>query len=135
MGFLRRVGARPSLLGVVALFLAAPASAQPESVTRSVIQEQPIPAPQYRAVTVKTVIAAGGETPPHTHPGVEMAYIVAGDAVLRIKGKSDWKLSGGDSFSVPRDTVHSVRNTGAGALTIVSTYIVDKDQPIVIPAR
>jgi quercetin dioxygenase-like cupin family protein len=124
-----------SLTLLAALLAAGSAAAQPETVTRTIIQEQPIPAPQIHAVTVKVVIATGGETPPHTHPGVEMAYIVAGSAVLRIRGKSDFKLASGDSFSVPRDTVHSIRNTGTGPLTIVSTYVVDKDQPLVTPAR
>jgi quercetin dioxygenase-like cupin family protein len=64
-----------------------------------------------------------------------MAYVVSGEAVLRIKGKSEYALATGDSFSIPRDTVHSVRNTGAGALTLVSTYVVDKGKPIAIPAR
>ncbi len=129
---MRTLGAFLSLSATV-LSLAGATGAYAEPVTRTVIQEQPITTPEIRAVTVKTVIQAGGQTPQHTHPGVEMAYVVGGNAVLRIKGKSDWKLSGGDSFSVPRDTVHSVRNSGTGPLTIVSTYVVDKDQPMVIP--
>ena len=123
------------LLFLAGRILAGAANAGREPVMRTIIQEQPIPSPQFRAVTVKTVIQPGSETPPHIHPGVEMAYVVSGDAVLRIKGKSDWKLSGGDSFSVPRDTVHSLRNTGPGPLTVISTYVVDQDRPVVIPAR
>lgn len=130
---MRSIGASLSFTAAT-LCLAAATGVQAEPVTRTVIQEQPITTPEMRAVTVKTVIQAGSETPQHTHPGIEMAYIVAGSAVLRIKGKSTWKLSSGDSFSVPRDTPHSVRNSGAGPLTIVSTYVVDADQPMVIPA-
>ena len=120
-------------LPVATLSLAAASGLHAEPVTRTIIQEQPIEAPQIRAVTAKTVIAAGKGTPLHTHPGVEMAYIVQGSAALLIKGKPEWKLASGDSFSVPRDTVHSIRNTGAGPLVIVSTYVVDKGQPLVIP--
>jgi hypothetical protein len=31
--------------------------------------------------------------------------------------------------------VHSVQNVGAGVLTIVSTYVVDPDQPIATPVK
>ena len=120
-------------LPLAVLSLAATTSLQAEPVTRTIIQEQPIEAPQIRAVTAKTVIAPGKGTPLHTHPGVEMAYIVQGSAALLVKGKPEWKLASGDSFSVPRDTIHSIRNTGAGPLVIVSTYVVVQGQPLVIP--
>ena len=131
---MRSLGAFLSL-PAAAFSVAAATSLHAEPVTRTIIQEQPIEAPQIRAVTAKTVITPGKGTPLHTHPGVEMAYVVQGSAALLIKGKPEWKLASGDSFSVPRDTIHSIRNTGAGPLVIVSTYVVDKGQPLVIPAE
>ncbi len=130
-----RPGAFFLILTMAAFTDAAVTNAQAGPVSRTVVQEQPIETPAIHAVTVKTVIAPGAETPLHTHPGVEMSYVLQGSAALLIKGAPALTLSRDDSFSVPRDTVHSIRNTGTEPLTIVSTYIVDRDQPIVIPAR
>ena len=130
-----RSGAFFPFLVTAALTVAAATNAQAESVNRTIVQEQPIETPAIHAVTVKTVIAPGAATPLHTHPGVEMAYILQGSAALLIKGARELNLSRDDSFSVPRDTVHSIRNTGTDPLMILSTYIVEKDRPLVIPAR
>lgn len=90
-----------------------------QAVRKTTLQDLPFPAPRYHTVTVRTRILRGGEVEPHTHPGVETAYV----------------LSIGDSFSIPRGVAHSMRNTGQGDLVILSTYVVEKGKPIVIPAR
>jgi mannose-6-phosphate isomerase-like protein (cupin superfamily) len=64
-----------------------------------------------------------------------MGYILDGRAVLEVRGEPPVSLSAGDSFSVPPRTVHSVENTGPGALTMLSTYVVETGQPIASPAR
>jgi quercetin dioxygenase-like cupin family protein len=117
------------------LVLAAPAGAQPSAIHKDTLQEQQFPAPTYHTVTVKTVVDHDGLVAPHTHPGVEMAYIAEGHAAVTITGRAPLSLGAGDSFSVPPETVHSVRNDGLGALTIVSTYVVEKDKPIASPAK
>jgi quercetin dioxygenase-like cupin family protein len=124
-----------TLLGVAAAALAPPAGAQPNAVHKNTLQEQPFPAPTYHTVTVKAVVDHGGQVEPHTHPGVEMAYIVDGHATVTITGQAPLSLGAGESFSVPAETVHSVRNDGPGALTIISTYVVEKDKPIASPAK
>jgi quercetin dioxygenase-like cupin family protein len=70
----------------------------------------------------------------HTHPGVEMAYIVDGQALVKIMGRPDQTVATGASFAVPAETPHSVQNVGPGTLTILSTYVVDKSKPILTPA-
>lgn len=103
--------------------------------TRTTLQEQPFPGPQYHTVTAKTVIQPGGEVPRHTHPGVEMGYITAGHAVVSIEGRAPQTVGPGDSFSVPAGVIHSVRTVGGDGLTIVSTYVVDRNQPLSSPAH
>jgi quercetin dioxygenase-like cupin family protein len=124
---------RPALALALAM-LATAAASQPSAVHKTTVQQQEFPGPVYHTVTVRTVVDPGGEVAPHTHPGVEMAYVVAGRGVVKIVGRPPQPLSAGGSFSVPPRTVHSVVNTGQGPLTLISTYVVDKTQPISSPA-
>jgi len=125
---------RLRLAALVVLGLASAAVTQPNTVHKTPLQDQPFPPPVYHSVTVRTVVDAGGEVLPHTHPGVEMGYVLAGRAVLKIKGRPPRPLSAGDGFSIPTRTVHSVQNAGPGSLTMLSTYVVEKGQPISSPA-
>ena len=54
--------------------------------------------------------------------------------ILKVRGQPPRSLSAGDSFSIPVRVVHSVQNTGPGALTMLSTYVVEVGQPIASPA-
>jgi quercetin dioxygenase-like cupin family protein len=124
-----------TLLSAAVASFASPANAQPDTVHKTTLQEQPFPAPVYHTITVRAVVDHGGQVESHTHPGIEMAYIVDGHAAVTIKGQTPLSLGAGDSFSVPAETVHSVRNDGPGTLTIISTYVVEKDKPIASPAK
>ena len=104
------------------------------SVHKTTLQSQDFPSPIYRTVTVDTLIDRGDMVAPHTHPGLETAYIVTGKARLKIAGAPARTLTEGQSFAIPRMTVHSVTNIGATPLRIVSTYVVDKSKPISSPA-
>ncbi len=119
---------------VALAILAEPAVPQPSAMHRTTLQDVPFPSPTYHTVTVKAEIDAGGEVPSHTHPGIEMAYVVSGRAILVIKGQRDRPLAAGDSFSIPQGEVHAVKNAGTGTLTLVSTYVVEKGQPLLLPA-
>jgi quercetin dioxygenase-like cupin family protein len=124
----------PGLLALAAVALASMAGAQPNAVHKTTLQDQPFPPPHYHTATVRTVVDPGGEVAPHTHPGIEMGYVLDGRAVLKVVGRPPRSLSAGDSFSVPPRTVHSVANAGSGALTVLSTYVVEAGQPIASPA-
>jgi quercetin dioxygenase-like cupin family protein len=119
--------------GVTLIGLGA-AEAQPSAVHKVTLQTQAFPGPTYHTVTVRTAIDRGGEVAPHTHPGAEMAYVLKGQGRLKVAGGAGQALKAGVSFAIPPGTAHSVRNTGAGQLVIVSTYVVDKSKPIATPA-
>jgi quercetin dioxygenase-like cupin family protein len=122
-------------LGLAALiFIASAAGAQTSAVHKTTLQDVPFPPPQYHTTTIRTVVDRGGVVEPHTHPGVEMGYVLDGQAVLKIRGQPPRALAAGDSFAVPARTIHSVENTGLGALTMLSTYVVEKGQPVASPA-
>ena len=128
-----RFSGRSLTLAFAALLLPAAAHAQANAVHRAPLQEQAYPSPGYHSVTVKTTVDHGGTVLPHTHPGVEMSYILEGQGVLKVQGQPDRTLAAGDSFSIPAVTVHSLANTGPGALTIVTTYVLEKDKPLATP--
>jgi quercetin dioxygenase-like cupin family protein len=113
----------------VALMAAASAAGAQDPNHKTTLQDQPFPA-LYHTTTVRIVLDAGGDAPPHTHPGVEMGYIIAGRATISIQGQSPLTVGPGDSFAIPAGTAHSVHNLGPGALTIVSTYVVKSGEPI-----
>lgn len=116
------------------LALAALAGSASAAVHKTTVQSHDFPPPMYRTVTVRTVIDKASMVAPHTHPGLEMAYVLSGEGRLQVAGAAARTLRSGDSFSIPGKTVHSVTNIGAGPLTIVSTYVVDKSKPISSPA-
>jgi quercetin dioxygenase-like cupin family protein len=125
---------RQALAACLGLALCLQSGGAFAGVHKTTLQSQDFPPPIYRTVTVDTVIDRGSVVAPHTHPGLETAFIVAGKARLEVAGASPRTLSAGQSFAIPRMTVHSVTNIGTGPLTIVSTYVVDKSKPISSPA-
>jgi quercetin dioxygenase-like cupin family protein len=70
----------------------------------------------------------------HTHPGDESAYILKGNLILKIKGQPDRALKAGDTFFIPRGTVHSlVTAPDPDGGMAVSSWIIDKGQPLATP--
>jgi quercetin dioxygenase-like cupin family protein len=123
-------------LGLAALIaLASVVGAQTNMVHKTTLQDLAFPPPQFHTVTIRTVVDRGGELAPHTHPGIEMGYVLDGHAVLRVTGQPPRSLAAGESFSVPPRVEHSVENVGSGALTTLSTFVVERDQPIASAAR
>ena len=102
------------------LLLPVTVNAQATAVHRVPIQEQPYPA-GHTSLTVKTTVDKGGTVLPHTHPGVEMSYLLEGQGTLKIAGQPDRTIKAGDSFSIPAMAVHSLVNTGPGAITMITT--------------
>jgi quercetin dioxygenase-like cupin family protein len=119
----------------VALALSATVNAQPSAVHKTTLQTDPFPGAGNHSVLVHTDVDAGGLVGRHTHPGLELAFIDKGEALVRIDGRPELHLSAGASFDVPPKTPHSVQNVGQGVLTIVSTYVVDPAEPIASPVK
>jgi quercetin dioxygenase-like cupin family protein len=68
----------------------------------------------------------------NTHPGIENAYILEGDATLKIDGQPDRQLKAGDSFQVPAGVVHDVcTRNGVKAFGV---HVIEKGKPLISPA-
>jgi len=120
--------------GIAAVALAPLANAQSTAVHKTTLQDQAFPAPLH-SVTVQTVIDPKGEVGAHTHPGLELAYVVSGEGRVTIAGKPSEALHQGSSFAVSAGQVHSVLNLASRPMILVSTYVVDPAKPIATPAK
>jgi quercetin dioxygenase-like cupin family protein len=90
--------------------------------------------PGTEIVLGTAMLPAGSGFPYHTHPGDEIGYVMKGSVILQTRGQPDRTLKAGDSFFNPRGAVHTLITTpGGDGGTVVSTWIVDKGQPLATP--
>jgi quercetin dioxygenase-like cupin family protein len=127
-----RFNGRGAALAFAVLLLPTAVFAQASAVHRAPLEEQAYPS-GYHSVTVKTTVDKGGSVLPHTHPGIEMSYILDGQGTLKIAGQADRMVKAGESFAIPAVAVHSLVNTGPGAMTIITTYVLEQGKPLATP--
>ena len=120
-------------LTIVAFAFAGVAIAQQAGVKRTPLQKAEFP-DGYNTVSGIAEIPAGGSAGRHTHPGVEMGYLLEGEADLIVEGKPDQHLKAGDSYSIPAGTVHDAKVHGDKPLKVLGVYVVDKTKPLASPA-
>lgn len=77
----------------------------------------------------------GATTGRHTHPGDEYATIVRGELTLHVEGRDDRKVVAGEAYHSPKGVVHETVNTGYEPAEVISTFVVDKNQPLIIPEK
>ncbi len=105
---------------------AAPAA----KLKRTQIQHRPSSIPGRDIVQVLTEIPPGVEAGWHTHPGEEVGYIMAGVVTMRIRGRPTLTLRPGDGFLIPPGVPHNALDNGPDTGQMLSTCIVDPDQPL-----
>jgi quercetin dioxygenase-like cupin family protein len=103
------------------------------AIERKPLQKDDFPAAHATHMMLITV-APGGFVAPHTHPGIEMGYILEGEAVMSVAGQPDRTVKAGDSYLIPSGVVHSAKVTGSGPIRIVGSFVVDKARPLASPA-
>ena len=98
------------------------------------LQQIDVPAGAPQSVAILTRDFAPGQAAGrHIHKGVEMFIVIRGDFELAVDGSQPRALHAGDSFQVPREIPHDIRNTGATPGTLSITYVIDKGAPLRIP--
>ncbi|GHC44193.1 cupin domain-containing protein [Streptomyces cinnamoneus] len=100
-------------------------------VTRTVLQRHPSPAKGWDTVQTLVEIPRGKESGRHSHPGVEVGYIVRGDVLMVFDDGHVLRLRTGDPFFIPSGAVHNARNVGTVTTMMLSTYVVDETKPLV----
>jgi quercetin dioxygenase-like cupin family protein len=118
---------------IVAPLIAVSAVAQQSGIKRTPLQSVDFPA-GYTVVSGIAEIAPGHCAGRHTHPGVEVTYVMEGAAVLKMEGQPDRVVKAGESFQVPLNTPHDACTMEGGAFKVLATYIVEKGKPLASPA-
>ena len=77
-----------------------------------------------------TEIPPGVESGWHVHPGEEVGYIIAGNVEMKVEGRPTVVLHAGDGFLIPPRTPHNARDLGPDTGRMLSTYIVEKGEPL-----
>ena len=121
------------LVLAAALAAAFTVAAQAPAIKRMMLQKEGV-TEEREAVLAQAEIAAGGQSGRHTHPGVEMGYVLEGPVVLEIDGEAPRTLNAGDSFAIPYSKVHNAKAVGDKPAKVVSTYVVEKGKPLASPA-
>jgi quercetin dioxygenase-like cupin family protein len=80
-----------------------------------------------------TDIAPGMVAARHTHPGVEISYVLAGEGDFVIEGKGKMHVKAGGNFRLESGVKHSVLN-GAGPMKILAVYTIPKGAQLATPA-
>ncbi len=109
------------------------AIAQQGGIKRTPLQKAEFP-DGYNTVSAIAEIPAGGSAGRHTHPGIEMGYLLEGQADLLIDGKPYQHLKAGDSYSIPAGAVRDAKVHGDKALKVQGIYVADKTKPLASPA-
>ena len=104
-----------------------------EPLVRKPLQKSEFPGDQWATYTTLLTVAPNAPIPRHSHPGIEMIYIIEGEATLTMEGKPDTLLKAGDSILVPTGVVHGGKN-GDKPSKIITTHVVDKSKPLSTPA-
>src|SRR6201996_7589807 len=127
-----------SLIAVAALGLNAaadePKAAAAAPVRNILEKHDQSGVPGKEIVIGQAALPKGSAIGFHTHPGDEAGYVVKGNLILKTQGQPDRMLKPGDSFFNPRGAVHSLAVApGSEAGIAVSSWIVDKGQPLATP--
>ena len=99
-------------------------------LSRREVQRSPSSIPGREIVQVETLIPAGVESGWHAHPGEEVGYIIVGQVEMMVQGRANAVLHAGDTFLIPPRTPHNARDLGPETGRMLSTYIVEIDQPV-----
>jgi quercetin dioxygenase-like cupin family protein len=120
---------------LLAAMLSAVAAQAPAPFKRTVLQQGDLSAPGREAVMALAEIQPAAAAGRHTHPGEEIAYVLAGPVVIEIDGKPAKTYQTGEVFMIPPGAVHNAKNPGPAAVKIVSTYVIEKGKPVATPVQ
>src|SRR3954469_22574918 len=105
------------------------------SIKRTILQRVDDPgSAKYEAVMAIAEIPPGGTSGRHTHPGVELAYVLDGTLSLQHEGEPAKTYKTGDVMQKVAVT-HNATNTGKKPVKILAIYIVEKGKPMAQPAK
>jgi quercetin dioxygenase-like cupin family protein len=121
-----------SLPASLAPVIAQQGNINSQGITRTVLGTFEFP-PGYQTIISIGQIPANTCFERHTHFGLENYYVLEGEGVLMIPGKSDQHVKAGDAGQIPPGVPHS-GCTMASAEKVLVTFVVEKGKPFAPPA-
>jgi quercetin dioxygenase-like cupin family protein len=110
----------------------APAKNWQAGLSRTDLVRRDLDVDGREVIQVRVDFDAGVASPKHSHPGVEVAYVIDGTFEYQLEGQPPVTLKAGDSLYIPAGTAHVAKNIGQGKGSELATYIVKKDTPLVV---
>jgi quercetin dioxygenase-like cupin family protein len=101
--------------------------------TRTILQQTDAPGSNYTVVMAINEILPNMIAARHTHPGVEISYMLAGEADFVIDGVGTRHVKAGDNFRLESGVKHSVKN-GSQTTKILAVYTIPKGAALATPA-
>ncbi|WP_250475050.1 cupin domain-containing protein [Caballeronia sp. GAFFF1] len=98
---------------------------------RTDLVTQDLATPNEQLIQVRVDFDPGVAAPKHSHPGVEVAYVIKGSLEYTLEGHPPVSLKAGESLYIPPGVPHIARNVGPDVGSELATYIVDKRKPLV----
>ena len=100
-------------------------------ISRIDLQQRDLSAPGREVVQNRVDLSPEAPAFKHWHPGEEIIYVLEGTLEYRLEGQPAVRVSAGEVFFVPAETVHTARNVGSGNAAELATYVVEKGKPLV----
>jgi len=75
-------------------------------------------------------VEAGTSADKHTHPGVEIGYVLGGEFDLVVEGKPVQHLKPGGWYAIPVGAVHYAKVPGPESLKVLCFFVADKAAPL-----
>jgi len=111
---------------------AQPGKSWQSGIHRTDLVHQDLDVPEREVIQVRVDFDAGVVSPKHSHPGVEVAYVIDGTFEYQLEGRPPVTLKAGDSLYIPAGTAHVAKNVGGGKASELATYIVKKGTPLLV---
>lgn len=73
----------------------------------------------HEALMTHVKLPANASLPMHYHPTEEFMYVIAGEAILRVKDKADVIIKAGTSGKIPAGTLHTAITRSVPAEVVV----------------
>ncbi len=119
------------LIATTALAILGSSAVMAQGVKRTPLQKIEFPK-GYNILTAIAEIAPNAMVGRHTHPGVEIGYVLEGEATLIVAGKPDQLLKAGDSFAVPAGVEHDIK-MGDKPLKVMAVSVIEEGKPLSTP--
>lgn len=101
---------------------------------RKILSQADGPTPGYVTILVEAELQPGGTIARHTHPGIESTYILEGSVEIPIEGQPTRLYKQGDHYQITAGTPHAGGKPSDTKVRLATTYVVEKDKPLVAPA-